>query len=118
MPSPDPVGVNVSPDGCACTEESREKGDTAEKQEPEPGGLIPPGEKTSIVVTCNAKYALVSFLGHPWCSYVKTFMPATDRTESQRPALVQSLLHRMGSTLTFSRQPDSVFTEKTGLVPI
>nr|XP_038936489.1 RNA helicase Mov10l1 isoform X3 [Rattus norvegicus] len=58
---PDPIpesslenNTEISP-GCACTEESREKGDTAEKQEPEPGGLIPPGEKTSIVVTCNAK---------------------------------------------------------------
>ena len=53
-----------SPDGCACKEESREKGNTPEKQEPEPGGLIPPGEKTHIVVTCSAKYVLGSSLGH------------------------------------------------------
>nr|AEA08750.1 Moloney leukemia virus 10-like 1 [Mus musculus] len=47
--------TEISPDGCACKEESREKGNTPEKQEPEPGGLIPPGEKTHIVVTCSAK---------------------------------------------------------------
>nr|XP_034373022.1 RNA helicase Mov10l1 [Arvicanthis niloticus] len=47
--------TETSPDGCTCKEESREKGNTPEKQEPEPGGLIPPGEKTFIVVTCNAK---------------------------------------------------------------
>lgn len=46
------------PDDCACEEESREKGNTSKKQEPEPGGLIPPGEKTCIVVTCDAKYVL------------------------------------------------------------
>ncbi|XP_051045069.1 RNA helicase Mov10l1 [Phodopus roborovskii] len=47
--------TEISPDDCACEEESREKGNTSKKQEPGPGGLIPPGEKTSIVVTCDAK---------------------------------------------------------------
>ncbi|XP_049983694.1 RNA helicase Mov10l1 [Alexandromys fortis] len=44
-----------SPDDCACEEESREKGNTSKKQESEPGGLISPGEKVSIVVVCDAK---------------------------------------------------------------
>ncbi|KAK7810041.1 hypothetical protein U0070_006240 [Myodes glareolus] len=44
-----------SPDDCACEEESREKGNTSKKQESGPGGLIPPGEKVSIVVVCHAK---------------------------------------------------------------
>ncbi|CAO2601293.1 RNA helicase Mov10l1 [Lemmus lemmus] len=43
------------PDDCTCEEESREKGNTSKKQESEPGGLIPPGEKISIVVVCDAK---------------------------------------------------------------
>ncbi|XP_052017475.1 RNA helicase Mov10l1 [Apodemus sylvaticus] len=47
--------TDISPDGCTCKEESREKGNTPEKQEPGPGGLLPPGEKTSIVVICDAK---------------------------------------------------------------
>ncbi|XP_031208332.1 RNA helicase Mov10l1 isoform X2 [Mastomys coucha] len=47
--------TEISPDTCACKEEGREKGSTPERQEPEPGGLLPPGKKTSIVVTCNAK---------------------------------------------------------------
>lgn len=74
----------LSPDGCTCKEESREKGNTPEKQEPGPGGLLPPGEKTSIVVICDAKYVLVSFLVHLRCLYVKKIMPVSDRSKSQR----------------------------------
>ncbi|KAL1767582.1 RNA helicase Mov10l1 isoform X1 [Sigmodon hispidus] len=55
MPESSLNNTEISPDDCACEEESREKGNTSKKQEPEPGGLIPPGEKTSIVVTCDAK---------------------------------------------------------------
>uniref|UniRef100_A0A8C6QES6 RNA helicase Mov10l1 n=1 Tax=Nannospalax galili TaxID=1026970 RepID=A0A8C6QES6_NANGA len=48
--------TEVSPDDCACKGENREKGNTTSKnQEAEPGGLIPPGEKTFIVVTCDAR---------------------------------------------------------------
>ncbi|XP_029420225.1 RNA helicase Mov10l1 isoform X1 [Nannospalax galili] len=50
------VSPGHSPDDCACKGENREKGNTTSKnQEAEPGGLIPPGEKTFIVVTCDAR---------------------------------------------------------------
>ncbi|XP_029420226.1 RNA helicase Mov10l1 isoform X2 [Nannospalax galili] len=60
------VSPGHSPDDCACKGENREKGNTTSKnQEAEPGGLIPPGEKTFIVVTCDARNSrrqLPSFL--------------------------------------------------------
>ncbi|XP_042553856.1 RNA helicase Mov10l1 [Dipodomys spectabilis] len=47
---------SVSPDDCACEVKSEEKENTwVKKQKPQPGGLILPGEKTSIMVTCDAK---------------------------------------------------------------
>ncbi|KAH0520669.1 putative RNA helicase SDE3 [Microtus ochrogaster] len=56
IPESNPVNnTENSPDDCACEEESSEKGNTSKKQESEPGGLIPPGEKVSIVVVCDAK---------------------------------------------------------------
>ncbi|XP_048209699.1 RNA helicase Mov10l1 isoform X2 [Perognathus longimembris pacificus] len=46
----------VSPDDCACEVKSEEKENTLiKKQKPQPGGLILPGEKTSIMITCDAK---------------------------------------------------------------
>ncbi|XP_057598035.1 RNA helicase Mov10l1 isoform X2 [Hippopotamus amphibius kiboko] len=45
------------PDDCACKGGNGEEKNVSQKQvaEPEPGGLIPPGGKTLIVITCDAK---------------------------------------------------------------
>ncbi|XP_039091687.1 RNA helicase Mov10l1 isoform X2 [Hyaena hyaena] len=47
----------VSPDDCACRGENRDKEKTPWKQATklEPGGLIPPGGKTLIMIICDAK---------------------------------------------------------------
>ncbi|XP_053442523.1 RNA helicase Mov10l1 [Nycticebus coucang] len=48
----------VSPDDCTCRGESGEKEGTSPRKQgtaPELGGLVPPGEKASMVVVCDAK---------------------------------------------------------------
>nr|XP_040132393.1 RNA helicase Mov10l1 isoform X2 [Ictidomys tridecemlineatus] len=52
--------TEVSPGGCTCEEESREKENNPSKKqltETNPGGLIPPGGKTFIAITCEAKHS-------------------------------------------------------------
>ncbi|KAF7462469.1 Hypothetical predicted protein [Marmota monax] len=52
--------TEVSPGGCTCEEESREKENNPSKKqltETKPGGLIPPGGKTFIAITCEAKHS-------------------------------------------------------------
>ncbi|XP_076709511.2 RNA helicase Mov10l1 isoform X3 [Callospermophilus lateralis] len=52
--------TEVSPGGCTCEEESREKENNPSKKqltETTPGGLIPPGGKTFIAITCEAKHS-------------------------------------------------------------
>ncbi|XP_058287632.1 RNA helicase Mov10l1 isoform X3 [Hylobates moloch] len=48
----------ISPGDCTCKGENREKDNILSRKqmtEPEPGGLVPPGGKTFIVVTCDGK---------------------------------------------------------------
>lgn len=47
------------PDDYACKGEKEKN----VSQKPEPGGLIPPGGKTLIVVTCDAKYVAGGYGG-------------------------------------------------------
>ncbi|XP_026269374.2 RNA helicase Mov10l1 [Urocitellus parryii] len=52
--------TEVSPGGCTCEEESREKENNPSKKqltETYSGGLIPPGGKTFIAITCEAKHS-------------------------------------------------------------
>lgn len=92
-------------DDCACKGEeggSGQGGWRRQVPEPEPSGLIPPGGRALIVVTCEAKYVLLGFQGFdgdvgtcisqvPCVVPINSICSSFDGTGSKENALVETV---------------------------